>query len=1386
MEDKFSLVPTKEFTPAYSPRKGQTKDNSSGKKPMGPPAATKKVISEELTRLKSAIGGSQTLSTYMCLEEKYLELKDFRESTQTEDPYQQTYPDFIKRRIFDIPESLLDKYRLASDCSILSGILPEIQRVWYSFDNILYFWDYSRGNTFLEYPVAEDIIVSVTLVPKNNELFTNKVQFMLLIATRNQITFVGVSLDPDFKLIEADMKATTDEVPIQCVSVLKNGRILMGGADGSISELKYSPGSWFSSTKRYKRSDISSSYFSILLPKFIKDYNSNRVTGITVDSSRNILYSLVTNATGKYRIEVYDLGVNANKHKRVCKITSVQLLQRLREHSQRMCNLNPDRLDIIHIEALSRQYTTEFHLMGLTYNGIRIFFTFYEQPTEISLTDPVLSMRPASDFSIYVKFPPAAVRLETKLDFHNYSLGITSDKPTSYEKCTLLESGTFAVLEQGERVTRILCMGRSLSRIALYQGERTRVMMEPEESVCCIEELRDVDVQQIKEVRSCNKMSPSLAKLCNYVPRSEFREKTPMRYLGTTPGCLSFECLSNLGNILFRPSSDLLVLTSRQLIQYTEIRPIDLLYQALLSDHDGQQITDFVQKFGVLHTCAMLLALILGPVIVNSSEDAVTTPLPEREKARALTLFKEIGNHRVLDAHVYSYRPEDPLMCLSEYKALYLYTSRVLRPVWEEHISYSENTPCNQVEEFQAAQLKEVKIRLEKLKKFITENYSDNVKKPGNCVHSLVELIKRNEDCLELLSLITEDYCFRKVVNELVAEDQVALQQTTYNELVSTAQGHSLAKSLIEAYILQLRNPRASRQKRPSLEECLRTLNSKCSSFFTLVDSEIYIAQECLYKAIAAEHPQQKNELIDEAMKRLLRNAASVGLARVTCDLKTLRFYRGIVCLCIQKAIDINDIKAGEGANEIEECYTYLTRLLSDLKDSLFSYNISSYWFEGIPIENMPEMKDEIVSEFCKHQDKNVHKILFTWLVDCGLSHEILLIDSPFTKLFIEESTKKGLINETSLLGKYCMKMKDYINAYKEFDRLASLKKGEINFELRLEYLDICSHCLDKHIEEFSGSHEEKKLFEQERENHSAKKRLARIQSNIRQTMASDENLCTKIQALDNELLSVTDLFEKYAKAYELYMLQFELLDYIYTYTQGDRKEIESIMRSTFIPLIKLYSNRQWPAVICEKLEELGTKYPYCFNIEYIINKVETINSQKQIETNWLVALIIGLPIEQGYSEIWSIYYDNWKNSFINAELLYTFSMRCEALLRAWFGDLKKRLVETAIWNKNIKEKASPYKFIEKTQELTMFFNEFGNIKDYLSVDKCLKLSAFMQTQQGIFQILKNELMPNKINDNMLKRRINFESADISNTSEKQNSNEFLSRKPFNFNKTDA
>ncbi|OMJ80785.1 hypothetical protein SteCoe_18893 [Stentor coeruleus] len=1331
-----------------------------------PPPSTKKILTEELTRLKSGISGSQTLETYMALEEQHLDLKNFYERGQAEERYQQGFQDFYKKRAYEIPENLLSIYQNSGDHSVLSGILPEIYRVWYSYDNIIYFWDYSNSNAYTQYPVAEDMVVNVSLVPKNSDLFTNRVRFMLLIVTKNQINFVGVSLDPEFRLIEADVKAITDEIPIQSVTVLKDGRVIMGGADGSISELKYSNSSWFTSTKRYKRCEISGGFFSIFVPKFMKNLSSQTVTQLTVDNSRNILYALIKSSLGKYRIEAYDLGINEKTSKRICKITSSQMLKRLKELNQRMYSLHPDRLEIVHIEALSKTLTTDYHLLAVTKNGIRVFFVIIELMIYSYSQDQMQDFKPIEDFTLYIKFPPAAVKFSEGLDLSPCVLGNTSDKPTSFEKCFMTETGNFVLLEQSDRSSRFLCISRSMSRIALLQTELNRASNEYEETVTCFAELADTGIQHIQEVKAYQKLNSAISQLCNYTPRSEFRYKNPTRNLDCSSGCLSYECLPNLSNVLYRPPSDLLILTSRQLLEFTEIRPIDLLYQILVTSDDKGKIAEFSQSFGILHTCILLLTMLIGPVVIINGQETIISPVPESEYQKAKHYFKELGNYKNIDNSLHSLKLDDPMMCLADHKALYVYLSRILRPVWEENLSFSEGDLQNQIEQFQPAQLLEVKTRLEKFRFFVCREYTESTKKNGSSVYNLVEFTKRNEDALELLSLISQDFSFRRVVNELIDEDKELLMNISYRKFVSTPQGHNLAKALIEAYILTLRNPRSARQKRPNLMETLKDLTGKCSSFFNSVDSEIYIARECLYKALSTDTTSNRDELIEEALKHLIHNAASVGLGKVLYDLKQLRCYRWIICICIQKSIDINEIKGQDGKEEINECYELLTRILSDLKDSIQGVP-SCIWFEKIPNEMLYEIKDEIVNEFCRHQDKNIHRILFQWLLECNLTTEILQIDSPFIKTFIEESLKNNSLGDSELLAKYCLKMNDYINSYKEFDKLASAKNSDILIEDRIKYLETCSFCLEKHIETFTGTSEEKKIFDQERENLKAKKNLARIQNNIKQVLRSMGVNQSKISSLDIELIQVNDMFENYCKKYNLYISQFEILDYIYNYTQMDKREVINSMKSTFIPIINECAELSWPGVLCERLSDLGKKYPYAFNTELVIKKVESLNLIKNCESTWLISLLVSLPIPEGFAEIWTIYYSHWKSSFNEPSLLCFFSIRCECLIRLWFSELKKHIIETDIWDKQSRDKAPKEKFVEKLDELKEFFVESKEIGIYISPDKASKILIALGTLEKNLNSLKTELMTGDMDSKRLRRRINFDNTEMSGVSER-------------------
>ncbi|CAG9309923.1 unnamed protein product [Blepharisma stoltei] len=1391
MEDRFALIQPKEPSSLLSfPKKRTYTELQAESKPIGPPPQTKATIQEEYSKLKLSIAGGQTLETYLSLEEQHLEIEDYKKHSQPEDPYQQATPDFILRKRIEINDTLRSRYRVSPNATMLSGILPEIHRVWYSLDNILILWDYTRPNSIIEHAGSNDVIVGVAILPKNTELFTNRVSYVLLVATRIDMQFIGVVTEPEFRLVSSEMNVTTDEVDMECFTTLNNGRILIGGADGNINELKYTTSSWFSSTKKYKKECISSSFLSLFIPGFLKRHiNPNSVKQLSVDSSRNILYALIksTVSIASYRIEVYDLGIYGDTTRKVVNINSNELFQRLREHSPRLANLSGERLEVVHISAISRALSLEYHLMALTRNGIRIYFTFHEALIEMEYYDEGYLRRPLDEYSINIKFPPASTyKRDEKINSQPFALGITSDKPSSYEIAQLIENGNLIISEKGEMEAKLVNIGRSLSRIALFQGEKGRYILEPDETVSCIEELSEVDVQCMAEIPASIRMSPNCAQLCNFLPRNEFRSTLPLKYLGCRSGDLSFQCLSNLSNILYRPPSKLLVLTSSELLEFSEIRPIDLVYQALIQDppKDIQQIRDLSEKYGIVHVCAMLVAILSSPLILSAENGDIQTPLSSKEMQKAFNFFRQIGNNKIWDTYLHSYRPEDPLMALAEFKALYIHLGRILRPVWSENITYWEGDYSNQTEQFHSPQLKELKDRMIPFIKFIRDSYPESIGDvdKGNIKSSeaskdpiinIYQLSKRILDGIELLTLLSDDYSFRKVVNELTNDDQMVLQSITFRDLICTSQGHILAKALIEAYITQLRNPRISRAKKVQLEECLRNLNQKCSSFFTTADSEIYVAEECLSKA-KSEMTEHKNEYIEEAMKRLLRNAASVGLQKIVGELKELEFYKGIIHLCLQKAKDIADIKGKESGSEVYDCYQYIFQILHEIQEAIDRSNVVSNSFASYPADFLAKLRSEIIDECCKVNDRQLHWALFTWFNDIGSPMDILSLESPFVKEFIEKTYNSNSAPDSPLLAKYCMKMKDFLTAFKEFGRIAILDKVDIPVELRMEYLDLSSLCLEKYIENFKGTPQETSKLKQEKDNLELRKDLARIQLNMIKEIGRKVNevqsevdrnaLGTAYELLNRNFLTVSDLCENFAKKYELLDSQFELLHYVKENSNMENQDVINSMKSIYIPLIKSLADDNWPNKIISKLEEFGTKYPYAFNLSYIISKAEPINASKNIVNNWLPNLALQLPIEEGYAELWDYYYGFYKESKDDPQMCWTLLARLEFILKTWLRDLNKKAVERNLWSSSKgKDLAPNYKFDERAQSINEFFIQVNNDLQVLPESKRLKAENEFKNLLVSFDSLKkdtkgrpSESAPGSILRPSFRGRLNF------------------------------
>lgn len=150
---------------------------------------------------------------------------------------------------------------------------------------------------------------------------------------------------------------------------------------------------------------------------------------------------------------------------------------------------------------------------------------------------------------------------------HGSGLTSTHDKPAEYSKAFYSQSGHALLVEQSESEAKIICISRSLGRIALFQTQRSHSILEPDEAVSVIHETRNSEILAIAEMPVEALLSRSAAELYNYLPQGDYRLRLPIEYLGCVLGRLSLQSLSPLASHVQLPQSRLLILTGADLLE---------------------------------------------------------------------------------------------------------------------------------------------------------------------------------------------------------------------------------------------------------------------------------------------------------------------------------------------------------------------------------------------------------------------------------------------------------------------------------------------------------------------------------------------------------------------------------------------------------------------------------------------------------------------------------------------------------------------------------------------------------------------------------------------------------------------------------------------------
>ncbi|GLC36182.1 hypothetical protein PLESTB_001371300 [Pleodorina starrii] len=328
------------------------------------------------------------------------ELNDLLASTSKEDTYQQHFQGWpsllrpLSPAVLELPTMVQDKYH-SCQAMCFCGLFPQIRRAWASIDDSLFLWRYDRSSDVpLEYSGEDQAITCVGLAVPRPGVFLPAIRYIIVLCTTAEVVLLGVCPSrrgggggggDDSEDVPEDIllqplplySIPTDNVVMTCCTAGPCGRIFLGGADGHVYELSYhAADTW--RHKRISKVRLTSGlqqYLPSFVPSLLGLGAPAPIERLAVDRERHILYALNV-ASG---IQVFDLGACGNEPaRRVAEVSNVYAAAAAAPGGRELFRgATADRkaAAVKHIAPVATSESSKIHLMAVTADGRRIYFT---------------------------------------------------------------------------------------------------------------------------------------------------------------------------------------------------------------------------------------------------------------------------------------------------------------------------------------------------------------------------------------------------------------------------------------------------------------------------------------------------------------------------------------------------------------------------------------------------------------------------------------------------------------------------------------------------------------------------------------------------------------------------------------------------------------------------------------------------------------------------------------------------------------------------------------------------------------------------------------------------------------------------------------------------
>ncbi|KAF8460382.1 Non-repetitive/WGA-negative nucleoporin C-terminal-domain-containing protein [Kalaharituber pfeilii] len=1065
---------------------------------------------------------ARTINEVLLMESRYPDLDNIVSQGQSAEYDIQlgtAWSPFKKTHNHHIPDAIFEQYNQAQ-CHTMMGLFAELGQAWMTVDNRLYLWEYVSGGQFQGFESQPNTITSVRLLKPRPDVFNEQINYVLVIGTSVEMFLIGIGATPnarnacDVVMYDTKMSINIKGLDISVIEGADNGRIFFGGrSDNEVYEFTYKgEEGWFQGRCGkvcHTSQGLTSFAPKIPIPFLTKPQDAEYVVQMVVDNSRSLLYTLSSRSNIRAFLMKQDNTL-------VPRITHTWA--QIRSNVGVMVGeskLIQHTTTIVSISPVPSEVARRTHLVATTSTGCRLYMSAVSSDYGY---DSANSMQ-----VVHIRFPPmppATMTLGREIAI-NLSPALTPTRkakifPPGYFFC-LVDSpdrdGDSLFISAPDSAKMSLLAEQGHNRLQLYENG-TYLGLES---------------------------------------RAEAIEVVSPPFVGGNETCVQFDT----------PPAEIAILTNSGVQIVKKRRLIEIFAAAIRYGAHGAEaeVRKFFDTYGRAEGCVTALAVACG----------VDTEVPEHRGGRitdrevvdlARKFFIDFGGKpRAENIYDASTLPSlDSVKLSGRHDGIALYITRIIRSIWKSPIITETRKPggVSHSSTVSPAKLLAIQEQLQGLAKFLEDNRSfidglsgsESLLRVGSRVeevaqqaehralHSLVQLIAAMIEGISFVSVLFDNQV-DDIIMSLQEPQKSQVKKMTYEDLFTSAAGNALAKELVT--VIVNKNIAAGMD----VDTIAEALRRRCGSFCSADDVIIFKAVEQLRKAANEGDPDLKQRMLRESLRLFEQTASSLtmdNLKETVLEFQALGFYQGAVELPLVAAkefdrgnLALNYINDGAQENDPraasykrrQECYQLVFHAL----DAVDSASTKAPETVDGHLSGPARTRNQTWDLVYTSDDEVFHHDLYDWLFSRGQGGQLLEIDSPFALDYLKRRSLESL-GHAELLWQYHARREDYYGAANVLYRLA---RGDFNLTLeqRLEFLSrargFCSSAGP------AGARQRMTDL-----SHSIQEELdvAVIQDEVLKRIREDERISeakktSLISELDTELITLSDLYNRYAEPYE-------------------------------------------------------------------------------------------------------------------------------------------------------------------------------------------------------------------------------------------------------------